>query len=492
MAVLYLVVENKKDWSPFYPSEDVITFQEYLNLQQPSGIGRTRLINLCRSSRYLSDGYYCSLLAEARGHHVIPGIRALQDLRNRTLYGLQLEGLITAKQDTLWRQQSADGERVSIKTYFDTTKDEALSGFAKQLFERFACPILEVEIKKRKTWEIVSLKPLSPKDLDGEEETLFAEALDKYSRKVWQKPKARKHYRYDLAILMNPEETLAPSNRGALRKFADAGNALGISVDLIEKKDLLRIAEYDALFIRETTQLDHHTYRYAKKAEAENLVVIDDPTSILRCTNKVYLADLFKTHQVPAPHTLFLSRDNKAQLETAAQTLGFPIVLKIPDGAFSRGVIKVENAEELTTRTDELFKQTALLIAQEFMLTEFDWRIGVLNQKPIFACRYYMAKNHWQIYNHKSGKTDAGRFDTLPTYEVPPPVISAALKATRPIGDGLYGVDIKQNGNKVYVIEVNDNPNIDSGVEDKFLGDQLYTLIMEEFIRRIEQRRGVR
>ena len=45
----------------------------------------------------------------------------------------------------------------------------------------------------------------------------------------------------------------------------------------------------------------------------------------------------------------------------------------------------------------------------------------------------------------------------------PSAVVSTALKAANLIGDGLYGVDIKQVGRKCYVIEVNDNPNIDAG-----------------------------
>ena len=76
----------------------------------------------------------------------------------------------------------------------------------------------------------------------------------------------------------------------------------------------------------------------------------------------------------------------------------------------------------------------------------------------------------------------------MPTFEVPKPVLQAAVKAARAVGEGLYGVDIKHTGNKVYVIEVNDNPSIDSGVEDKYLGRDLYTLIMQEFVKRLEQR----
>jgi glutathione synthase/RimK-type ligase-like ATP-grasp enzyme len=76
----------------------------------------------------------------------------------------------------------------------------------------------------------------------------------------------------------------------------------------------------------------------------------------------------------------------------------------------------------------------------------------------------------------------------MPTFEVPKAVLQAATKAAKVVGNGLYGVDIKQAGNKVYVIEVNDNPSIDAGVEDKYLGKTLYELIMQEFADRLEQR----
>ena len=70
--------------------------------------------------------------------------------------------------------------------------------------------------------------------------------------------------------------------------------------------------------------------------------------------------------------------------------------------------------------------------------------------------------------------------------------MDAALKAARLIGDGLYGVDLKQAGDRVAVIEVNDNPSIDSEVEDLLLGDALYHEIIAEFLRRMEQKRQYR
>lgn len=143
---------------------------------------------------------------------------------------------------------------------------------------------------------------------------------------------------------------------------------------------------------------------------------------------------------------------------------------------------------ELVDTLAKLRNTSALVLAQEYFFTELDWRIGVLNHQPIFACQYFMVKGHWQIYrHHDSGQAaDSGSFTTLPIFEASKAVITAALKAVKPIGDGLYGVDIKQGKGRVAVIEVNDNPNIDAGVEDACLKEKLYDLIMADFIRRFE------
>ncbi|MGH8115295.1 MAG: RimK family alpha-L-glutamate ligase, partial [Rhodanobacteraceae bacterium] len=71
----------------------------------------------------------------------------------------------------------------------------------------------------------------------------------------------------------------------------------------------------------------------------------------------------------------------------------------------------------------------------------------------------------------------------------PRPVMQAALRAANLIGNGLYGVDLKQNAQGVYVIEVNDNPNIEAGVEDLATRDTLYHTLLGEFVQRLEQRR---
>src|SRR5690554_2732573 len=170
---------------------------------------------------------------------------------------------------------------------------------------------------------------------------------------------------------------------------------------LIREDDYSRLSEFDALFIRETASVNHHTYRMSRRAQREGLAVIDSPESILRCANKVYLAELLSLNRIPTPRTIIIHSENHKGVE---KKLGFPCVLKLPDSSFSQGVVKVNTPEEMRLKVKEMVKVSDLIIAQEFLPTSYDWRVGVLNNEVLFVCKYYMAKDHWQIYNWGSRK----------------------------------------------------------------------------------------
>lgn len=488
MSKFLIVLDDLEDWAPYYPSEHIISIDDYLS-QDTQEKQRVRVINLCRDYSYLSEGYYCSLMAEARGHHVIPSVNVLNDLGSPSLYQLQLGSIDRSLSKKLDRLENTS--EITFLSYFGVTSDPLVQPLARLFFERFPCPILSVTLHREEEWRVTEIKSVDHCSLNDTEQTDFANALDQFCKKVWREKKQKRSARYEIAILVNPEEKLPPSNEKAIKKFIKAGKSISVDVETITPNEYMRIPEFDALFIRETTAIDHHTYRFAKMAETEGLVVIDDPASILKCTNKIFLSTLFEKNHVPAPRTVILRQNKQAQqLEQAVETLGFPLVLKIPNGSFSRGVVKVKTLEDLQREAEVLFKESSLLLAQEYLYTEFDWRIGVLNNKPLYACRYYMVKNHWQIYRHGSSRTDSGAFDTLPTYEVPKPILQAALKATKLIGNGFYGVDVKEHNNKGYVIEVNDNPSIDAGVEDQYLGNELYVIILQELVSRLDKIRS--
>ncbi len=51
MSQTLIVIHSLKDWAPYYPSENVITFSDYMNGSHVGVQPRTRIINLCRNFR---------------------------------------------------------------------------------------------------------------------------------------------------------------------------------------------------------------------------------------------------------------------------------------------------------------------------------------------------------------------------------------------------------------------------------------------------------
>jgi carboxylate-amine ligase len=162
-------------------------------------------------------------------------------------------------------------------------------------------------------------------------------------------------------------------------------------------------------------------------------------------------------------------------------------VLKLPDGSFSAAVHKIATRDEFRRRASEMFRRSPLLIAQEFLPTEFDWRVTVLGGRLLFAARYHMARGHWQIRSEVKGTERYGRVEAVPREQAPRRVVALALRAAALIGDGLYGVDLKETANGPVVIEINDNPNLDVGYEDAADGSAIYEDLVEYFARRVEE-----
>ncbi|HYG85768.1 MAG TPA: RimK family protein, partial [Azospirillum sp.] len=388
MATHLVIVDRRADFAWAKDNLQVVTARDYI-AKPDAGRGRnTRIINLSRTYEYLATGYYVSLLAEARGERVIPAVKTILDLGHRTIYRPVLSEVEEALRAKMKRMADPPETSFNLYVFFGEADDRRFKDIARQIFDLFRCPILKVQVRLKGGWVLHAVDPLSIDELKPDQKDAFGAALDAYTRASWRKPTIRATARWTLAILQNPKEELPPSSPRALQKFVKAGESLGIEVELIEKKDYLRLAEYDALFIREGTAIDNHTYRFAKKAEKEGMPVIDDPNSILKCTNKVYLAELLKANRIPAPKTLIF---DKRGLATLDQEIPYPIVLKIPDGSFSRGVYKVTNRSELEATAESLFEDSDVILAQEFMYTEFDWRVGVLNRQPFYVCQYLMA-----------------------------------------------------------------------------------------------------
>ena len=482
---IYFVVNHARDWPFEIDGARVLTAREYLTDPAYAEHQSARIINLCRADRYQGRGYYVSLLAEARGHRALPEVKTLGDLHAR-----HFEQIVSpAVLDQVQRALSANGDDAcAVDAWFGRDPGKRNDNVAQQLFAALRIPLLQARFARENgRWRLTAIDIVGLHDIPQEQHGLLVDFATEYVRRGNRpRPVEAPVSSPSIAILCTPDEPDPPSNKAALHKFEAAAHALGMRATLIGRDDIDRLSEFDALFIRDTTSVSHYTYQFARRASSDGLVVVDDPDSILKCTNKVYLNELLSRHRVPVPKTLMVHRDNVDQV---LPVLGLPCIVKQPDSAFSLGVMKIESVQALHECLDKLFTKSDLVIAQEWLPTSFDWRVGVFDRRPLYVCKYFMAKGHWQVVKRESGRKFEGSTVALSVGEAPEVVVRTAVRAANLIGDGLYGVDLKQDGQQCYVMEVNDNPNVDAGNEDGVLKDALYREIMGVFMRRVQERR---
>jgi len=459
-----ILVDQPKDLPNADTPHKVITTSDYLARPRLFEMGRPKLVNLARSYAYQSKGYYASLLAEARGHRVVPTVETMLELREAKLYEHALPELEDELNRCARRADFQPEGELKLLVCFGICRDTRFESFGRLLFDWFRCPALEVQVEPGTWLSIERIRPRNITRLANGEASFLRESLHQHTRREWRDPKARTVAKYDLAVLYDPNEKLPPSSPNTIKYMARVAEKLSIDVEPITRRQLAELAEYDGLFIRETTSIDNHTYRFARRAWQE----------------------LLGQNQVATPPTVMLA--DAGDLSRAMDELGLPLVVKIPDGSFSRGVHKVHTADEFRRVADELFEETDLLLAQKFLPTEFDWRVGVLGGEPLFVCQYRMARGHWQIVKHRpDGSAREGGFRTFELDQAPPELIDIAVRAARPIGDGFYGIDIKETERGFIVMEVNDNPNLDHGVEDQVGKDEIWTRLLKWFVERFEQ-----
>lgn len=290
--------------------------------------------------------------------------------------------------------------------------------------------------------------------------------------------------KFRLAVFFQTSDTSPPSNLRTLEYFQEVAKGQNILVEIVGPEDFHRLSEFDCLWLRSPADKGTDAYLAACYALQEGKPVIDDPLSILQATDKVYMQGLMGHVGVPLPDSRGITRNTN--LLRLVVSLGLPIVLKLPDSYYSKGVFKAQSLEEVISLTTKLFQQNGLLLAQEYLPTKYDWRVGVLDNEPLFVCQYHMVEGHWQIVKHNSdGTAIEGPHKTVPLKEAPPEVVNAALLAASCVGDGLYGVDVKTTETKgVVVIEVNDNPNLEHGIEDEFDTD-VWSKLLQWFDRRL-------
>ena len=476
-----VVIDQNQPWFEI-PDATVLTARRYMAEPESGHEGTVRVLNLCRTGRYQGRGYYVSLLAEARGQRPLPDVKTIEDLKSEA-YVQSLEAEIRPLvQETLHHDES---ERFQLNVYVGKHQDH--QALAEQLFARVRVPLLRVLFAHADGgWRLDALQAMGLADIPLQDRAFLLDAVKSFmAESPPAKRQGAKRDRPRLAILWDRNEPHKPSNEEALQRFLKAAPLVGLEAEVIGPDALERLPEFDALFNRASPE--GIIYEFVRRAESLGMPVVDDPESILKCGNKVYLQELLNRHRIATPRTLIVHRGH---VDEIVPTLGLPCVLKLPDSGFGLDVVKIESEDSLGKEAARFFNQSELLIAQEWLPSDFDWRVGVFDRRPLFVAKYFMAPGHWQVNKVVEGQLVDGKTEAMTIGETPEQVINTALRAANLIGRGLYGADLKQVEDRVYLIEVNINPNIDAGCEDQVLGEALYREVLGVFARRIAEARG--
>ena len=89
--IKYIIISNEPSGLiPEHPDRIIVSPNDFV-ANRVSGInlrkaGQIKVINMCRNYDYLSKGYYCSLLAEARGMRCVPSVSNIIQLNWKRHY----------------------------------------------------------------------------------------------------------------------------------------------------------------------------------------------------------------------------------------------------------------------------------------------------------------------------------------------------------------------------------------------------------------------
>ena len=104
MAYKLIVTERQDEWKDLPDDVELISPSDYFSTDIYQKSRKYKVVNLCKSYQYQSVGYYVSLLAEARGHKVMPQITTLQDFRFPALVREDAEDFDDIIQQSLKKQ----------------------------------------------------------------------------------------------------------------------------------------------------------------------------------------------------------------------------------------------------------------------------------------------------------------------------------------------------------------------------------------------------
>jgi glutathione synthase/RimK-type ligase-like ATP-grasp enzyme len=287
-----------------------------------------------------------------------------------------------------------------------------------------------------------------------------------------------------LGIFVDRRTLSSSEQLNALIRCRDAAEGLGHSAEFLFPVDIRKVPQMDAVFIRARTDPLNVTYVASRIAESCGIPVIDDPASIQVCSDKVNMYSRLMRSGVAIPRTWFLPREEVSppRVEEIFSGLGSPLILKEPSTSFSLRVEKVDDPEQFMKVANRFFRLSDWIVAQSFVESRYDWRVGVLDGEILYVCKYTIPDATFKIQDSVNGHLVYCRVESVPEEEAPLKVRQMGIAAANAIGHGLYGVDLKTTNGDCCVIEVNDNPSLEGGEDAAY--PEVYARIINHLLRK--------
>jgi hypothetical protein len=225
-----IVVNTPKNWKFHIPEAEIVSAKDYLTNPEFTTQKNVRVFNLCKDYSYQSKGYYVSLLAEARGHKVIPNVKNIRDFKAPAVVKIISDEIDELIQKSLHK---LTGTEFVLSIYFGQNVSAQYLELSQALYRVFQAPLLRAKFVFKQKWFIQSIRPISVDEIpETHKEMVDQFAIEYFQKDRYVSPKTE-DYVYDLGILTNPEEVEPPSNKEAIQRFIEAAQDTGFRVEII-------------------------------------------------------------------------------------------------------------------------------------------------------------------------------------------------------------------------------------------------------------------
>ena len=201
---------------------------------------------------------------------------------------------------------------------------------------------------------------------------------------------------------------------------------------------------------------DENTLRFAKLLRYNNVYTVNSEFAQNVCDDKFLTYEILKKNGLRQPRSSYVK--SIETLEISIKNIGnkFPILLKTVFGNSGVGVIYIDSKKSLTATLQLIKKLDSSIISmiQEFIKTDYDVRVFVLNDEVVGQLKRPVIKNDFRSNISQGNEPQKIELTDLEKSE--------CIKAAKAVKGLLLGVDFipakNREKEKPIIIEVNASP----------------------------------